>query len=165
MRYLANKPGYGTRKKNNKKNKLKKNKKNKKENRICRQIQDLHSTFGIKERWSFANCTVYWYTLSTPRGWNWAFFPSTAAISKIQADFQNWHIWAWNLAIGKVSEVAHTLSFYLQGSKLSLFSLYGQRFPRYWQFFKTAIFGREAFPLAKVPEVAHILLSTPKGSK
>ncbi len=48
-------------------------------------------------------------------------------------------------------KLQHTLSFYLQGLKLSLFSLYGQRFLKYWQFFEIAIFGQEAFPLAKVP--------------
>ncbi len=47
------------------------------------------------------------------------------------------------------------------GSKLSLFSLYGQRFPRYVTILKIAIFGHETWPLATVPEVAH----TPKESK
>ncbi len=83
------------------------------ENRICRQIQDLHASFGIKGR------------------------------RKHRGPFAKLHI------------PVH--SFYPQGSKLSLFSLYRHRFPRYWQFFKIAIFEHEAFPLAKVPEVAHIL--------
>ena len=63
----------------------------------------------------------------------------------------------WTLA--KVPEVAHihVLSFYLTGSKLSLFFLlYGQQFPRYGAIFKIAIFGHETWTLAKVPEVAHI---------
>ncbi len=51
------------------------------------------------------------------------------------------------------------------GSKLSLLSLYGQRFPRYRQIFKIAIYGHEAWPLAKVPEVVHILSFYPRGSK
>ncbi len=46
-------------------------------------------------------------------------------------------------------------SFYPMGSKLSLFSLYGERFPRYRTIFKIAIFGHETWLLAKVPEVAH----------
>ncbi len=29
-------------------------------------------------------------------------FPQLAAVSEIQADFQNCHIWAWNLAIGQI---------------------------------------------------------------
>ncbi len=116
------------------------------------------------------------------------------------ADFQNCHIWLWNLAIGQNSrsgtyiyryslsnpgaqkwdhshsassgfrdtgrfskfsylgmnsEVTHILSFYPKGWKLSLFSLYGQRFPRY--IFKIAIFGHETWQVAKLPEVAHIV--------
>ncbi len=50
-----------------------------------------------------------------------------------------------------------------RGSKLSLFSLYGQWFPRYGPIFKIAIFGHETWPLANVPEVAHILISIPGG--
>ncbi len=41
------------------------------------------------------------------------------------------------------SEVAHTLSFYPRGEKLSLFSIHGQRFPRYGPTIKIAIFGHE----------------------
>ncbi len=48
---------------------------------------------------------------------------------------------------------------------MSLFSLYGQQFPRYVGIFKIAIFGHETWPLAKVPEVAPILSFYPKGSK
>ncbi len=58
----------------------------------------------------------------------------------------------WPLA--KVPEVAHVLSFHRRGSKLSLFLLYGQWFPRYGPIFKIAIFGHETWPLGKVPEVA-----------
>ncbi len=43
-----------------------------------------------------------------------------------------------------------------EGSKLSLFLLYGQRFPRYGPIFKIVIFGHETWQVAKVPEVAHI---------
>ena len=50
----------------------------------------------------------------------------------------------------------HIPSFYPRGAKLSLFSLHGQRFPRYGPIFKIAIFGHETWPLAKVPHVAHI---------
>ncbi len=53
-------------------------------------------------------------------------------------------------------------------SKLSLFSLYGQRFPGYGPIFKIAIYnmiyGHETWQLAKVPEVAHILSLYPRGS-
>ncbi len=97
------------------------------------------------------------YTLSTPGGWNWAFFPLRAAISKIQADFQNCHIWAWSLTIGKSSRSCTYTLFLPNGSKLSLFSLYGQRFPRYRSIFKIALLGHETWPLTKGPEVAHTL--------
>ncbi len=69
----------------------------------------------------------------------------------------------WSKA--KVPEVAHTLSFTTRGSKLSLFSLYEPRFPRYWPIFKIAIFGHETWPLTKDPEVVHILFFYLRGSK
>ncbi len=56
--------------------------------------------------------------------------------------------------MAKVPEVAHILSFYPRGLKLSLFLIHGQSFLRYWTFFKIDIFGHEIWPLAKVPEVA-----------
>ena len=62
-------------------------------------------------------------------------------------------------------EVAHILSFYPMGSKLSLYSLYGQWFLRYGPIVKLAIYAHESWPLAKVPEVAHILSFCPRGSK
>ncbi len=55
--------------------------------------------------------------------------------------------------------------FYPNGCKLSLFSLYGQRFPRYRPIFKIAIFGHETCPFAKVPEVAHMHSFYLRGSK
>ncbi len=70
---------------------------------------------------------------------------------------------SWTLA--KVPKVAYMPSFSPRGSKLSLFSLYGQRFLRYGPIFKIAIFGHETWPLAKFPEVAHILSFSPRGSK
>ncbi len=45
----------------------------------------------------------------------------------------------WNLI--KVPEVAYGPSFYPRGSKLSLFSLYGQRFPRYGPILKIPYLG------------------------
>ncbi len=63
-------------------------------------------------------------------------------ISEVMADFQNCHIWVWNLhawPLAKIPEVAHILPS-PRGSKLSSFSLYGQRFLRYWLIFKTVIY-------------------------
>ncbi len=73
--------------------------------------------------------------------------------------------------LDKISEVAQsarscTYTLFLpKGSKLSLFSLYGQQFPRYMPIFKTAIFGHETWPFAKVPETAHILPTVPPESQ
>ncbi len=50
-----------------------------------------------------------------------------------------------------------------KGSKLSLFLLYGQRFPRYGPIFKIAIFRHETGQMAKVPEVAYTPSFYPKG--
>ena len=59
----------------------------------------------------------------------------------------------WPLA--RVPEVSHivVLSFYLRGSKLSLFSLYGQRFLRYVVSLNMPYLGMKL----EDPEVAHIL--------
>ncbi len=50
------------------------------------------------------------------------------------------------------------------GSKLSLFLLYGQRFPRYGLISKIAIYGHENWNLRKVPEVAYGPSFYPRGS-
>ncbi len=55
--------------------------------------------------------------------------------------------------------------FLAQRLKLSLFSLYIQRYLRYGLIFKIAIFGHETWPIANVRGVAHILSFYPKGSK
>ncbi len=86
-----------------------------------------------------------------------------AAVSEILGHFQNYHIWAWNLATGKRFRSCTYTLFLPKGSELSLFSLHGQRFPTYGPFFKIAIFGHESWPLTKDPEVAHILPFHPKG--
>ncbi len=90
------------------------------ENRICRQIQDLHASFGIKER---RNHEVA-HTLPTPGGWNWAHFCSTiclwAAVSEILADFLNFHIWAWNLEFEERSQSCISTLFLPQRVKIVL---------------------------------------------
>ena len=50
-------------------------------------------------------------------------------------------------------------------SKLSLFYLYGQRFPRYGPIFKITILRYESWQGAKVPEVAQIASFYPNGLK
>ena len=71
-----------------------------------------------------------------------------------------------NLAICQSSRICTytSTSFLPQGSKLSLFSLYEQRFLRYVPIFKIAIFGHDTWSLAKIPEVAHIASFYPRGN-
>ena len=96
------------------------------------------------------------YCFSNPSIRSRAYFHSTSS------GFQNmgrfWKLPYLGMKLGHWREfqnVAH-MSFYPRESKFSLFSLYGQRFPRYRQIFKISIFGHETWPLVKVPEVAHI---------
>ncbi len=56
-------------------------------------------------------------------------FALHAADSLIQADFENYHIWACNLAIEGSKSRAYTL-FLSQGVEIELSLLYGHRFPR-----------------------------------
>ncbi len=53
-------------------------------------------------------------------------------------------------------------AFLHQGSKLSLFSLYEQQFPRYVPIFKIAIFEHETWFLAKCQKLHIYPLSTPR---
>ncbi len=76
-------------------------------------------------------------------------FALRAAVFEIWAYFQNCYIWAWNLEFEKSAGSCIWTSFYPRGSKLSLFQLYGQWFPRYGPFFKIAIFGYETWNLKK----------------
>ncbi len=94
---------------------------------------------------------------------HWQWFPRYVSIFKIVIFGHE----TWPLA--KVPEVAHKssllckilsyliLSFYPRGSKSSLFSLYGHRFPRYTPISKIALFRNETWPLAKVTEIVHII--------
>ena len=116
------------------------------------------------ETWALAKVSEVVYVLFLPHRVKIIFAPG-AAVSEILADFQNCHIWAWNLASGQSSTRCIYSFPTLGGSKLSSFLLYGQRFPRYGPIFKIAIFGHETWQVAKVPEVAHMLSFYPRGSK
>ncbi len=70
------------------------------ENRICRQIQDLHASFGIKERRKHrAHSWASFYPRDfLPHGLEIELiFALRAAVSEIRADFKNYHIGALNL--------------------------------------------------------------------
>ncbi len=93
-------------------------------------------------------------------------FTLRAAVSDTQTNFKIAIFGHETCPIGlKVPEVEHILCLCPREggcSKLSLFLLDRQRFPRYG-IFKIAIFGHETWPLAKVPEVAHTDSFYPRG--
>ncbi len=107
--------------------------------------------------------------LSTPQRWNWAYFALRAAVSETCVRYGLIFKIAifghetWNLK--NVPEVAYGPSFYPIGSKLSLFLLYMQLFPRYRPIFKVVIFGHETWNLKKVPQIAYGPSFYPIGSK
>ncbi len=72
---------------------------------------------------SSRSCTMlHIYSLSTPEVEIELFFPSNSSGFWDTADFQNCHIWAWNLAIGQSARsCTKSLSFYPNGSNLSLY--------------------------------------------
>ncbi len=108
------------------------------ENRICRQIQDLHASF-----------------------WCTRVEESQVLSFGVKLPYLGMKLGIWK----KVPEVAYGSSFYPRGSKLSLFTFYRQRFPRYGTIFKITIFGHETWNLEKVPEVAYGPSFYPRGSK
>ena len=100
---------------------------------------------------------LHLFSLSTPTGSKiGVIFSVGVKFSKIQADFQNCHIWAWNL------EFENSIISYM-----SLFSLYGQRFPRYWSIFKIYCpkLGHETWNWKKVPEIAYAPTFYPEWSQ
>ncbi len=125
----------------------------------------LKNQLGHHQGQGSKSCT---YTLFLAQGgerWNLGYFCSTGNGSEIWAHFQNCHIWAWNLASDQSSRSCTYTLFLPQGSKLSIFLLYRQPFPRYRPIFKIAIFGHETWQVAKVQKVVHIPSFYPKGSK
>ncbi len=96
-------------------------------------------------------------------------FALWAALSEIRVNFQNCHIWVWDLAFSQSSRSRSCTSMYTfflpQGSKLTLFLLYRKSLLRYWTYFKIAILGHETWPLAKFHKLHIYSLSTPKGLK
>ncbi len=115
------------------------------------------------ENWILAKVQGVAHTLILPKGVeSECNFALRAAVSEIRLIFKFAIFGHETWPLAKVPEVAHILSFYPKVSKLSLFLVYGQRFPRYRPIFKL---GHETWPLPKVPKNAHILSFYPKGSK
>ncbi len=106
------------------------------------------------------------YPLCSPGGRNWGYFCSTGSGFQDTGPFSKLpYIWVRNLASGQSSRSCTYTLFLPQRVEIELNSLYAQWFPRYRLIFKIAIFGHETWPLAKVPELAHILSFYPTGSK
>ena len=90
-------------------------------------------------------------------------FTLRAAVSKIGANFQNCHIWAWNLAPDNRSRsCTYTLLSTPGGRNWAYFCSTDSSF-RDSEFSKLPYLGHETWPLAKVPEVAYILPFYPRG--
>ncbi len=90
-------------------------------------------------------------------GQNWAYFLSRGSRFQDAADFQNCLIWPWNLAIGQSSRSCAYISFYPTGWNWAYFRSTGSGFWDMGGFSKLPYLGMKlAWPLAKVPEVAHM---------
>ncbi len=108
------------------------------------------------------------YPLSNPGGWNWHYFHSMGSgfrdmwpipvIKIVTFGHETW-------PLAKVPEVAHIPSSYPKGMKLSLFSLYWQRFPRYGPIFKLPYLGMKLGQWPKYQKLHIYPLSTPRGLK
>ncbi len=110
------------------------------ENRICRQIQDLHASFSV------------WKKGRTPE----AKAPRNSMIIKISLfGHETWHS-------NTVPDIAYGPSCYRMGSKLSLILLYMQLFLRYGRFIKINLFGHEIWNLKTGPKVAYVLSFYPQ---
>ena len=84
-------------------------------------------------------------------------FALWAAVCEKQANFQNCHIWAWNLA--KVQKL-HTYTFSTSGG--GNWAYFHSTVSGFWDIDWSDFQNCHIWPLVKVPEVAHVL-STPGG--
>ncbi len=84
----------------------------------------------------------YTYIFFLPKGGDIELiFTLRAAVSELQADFQNDHIWAWNVASGKFPEVAHTLLSTPGGQNWACFRSTGSGFRDTGRFSKLPYLG------------------------
>ncbi len=138
------------------------------ENRICRQIPVLHSSFSIKERRKhrgcYPSCT---YTVFLPQRVEIELiFALRPAVSEIQGDFRNWHIEAWNLATGKSSRsCTYQYALFLpQGVKIKLIFTLRAAFSEIQADFQKCHILHESFDhkWQKFEKLHILLFSTPK---
>ena len=109
------------------------------------QLQEMYLLFYIKECINHSEV-----------------FALRPAVSEINLIFKIPIFWHGTWKLTNVSEIAYVLPL------RSLFSLYGQWFPRYRHIFKIAPFVHEAWPLKKVPNVSYVpknitLFLSPQG--
>ncbi len=60
------------------------------------------------------------HSLSTPRGWNWAYCRSMGSGFRDTGRFKTCHIWAWNLTTGQSSRSCTYTLFLCQGVEIEL---------------------------------------------
>ena len=110
---------------------------------------------------SARSCT---YTLFLPQeGEIELIFALWAALSEIWADSKIAIFGHETWLSARVPELAHILSFHPRGVKSSLFSLYGQRFPKYVPIFKLPYLGMKLGYLTKCQKLHIYPLSTLRG--
>ncbi len=101
------------------------------------------------------------YSLSAPRDRNWAYFRSTGSGFWDMGDVQNCLIWAWYLALGKSPRSSTYIPSLSQGVEIELSFALRAVVPEIRASFQNC----HIWPLAKVPDNAHILDFHPRGSK
>ncbi len=112
--------------------------------------------FGY-ETWPLAKVTEVLHILFPPQGVEIEIVDLWAAVSEIQDNIQNGHIWAWKIAIFGQNSRSCTYTLFLpKGVEIEFIFAYSQGFLRYGPTFKMPMFGHETWPLAKGPEVVHI---------
>ncbi len=128
-------------------------------------VSKIRAGFQNCHIWAWNLATDKWsrcctYTLSTPGGRHLAYFCSTGSGLRNTAWFSKLPYLGMKLSHWqKSSRNAHILYFYPRGTKLNLFSLYGQLFPSYFQ---NCHIWTWNLAIGKSSRIAHIL-STPGG--
>ncbi len=105
------------------------------------------------------------YSLSTPRGRNWAYFSSTGSGFEIQADFQNFSL---KLAIGHRPKLQKLHIYPVStpgGQNLAYFRSTGPGFQDTCQFSNLPYLSMKLDKWPKLQKVHIYPLSTPRGQK
>ncbi len=104
------------------------------------------------------------YSISNPRGRNWAYFHSmSSSVSERRANFQNCHIWAWNLSIAKC-QMLHIYPVSTPGGQnWPYFRSTGSGFRDMGQFFKLPYLGMELGDYSQSARSCTCTLVVPQG--